>query len=90
MEAGRRYDLVIAELTVPGGMGGKEMVARLRAIDPTAVALVSSGYSRDAVVSDHRAYGFAGVLSKPYLLEELAATVHAALGDAGEARRDRA
>ena len=71
MEAGRPFDVVIMDLTVPGGMGGKETVGKLLEIDPAAKAVVSSGYSNDPVMSDYRRYGFRGVIAKPYRIREL-------------------
>jgi len=71
LDAGRRFDVVILDLTVPGAMGGKQAVKHLQQIDPQVKAIVSSGYANDTTVSDFRAFGFAGVLSKPYTLREL-------------------
>jgi CheY-like chemotaxis protein len=73
-EAGRPFDAVIMDLTVPGGMGGKEAIKRLREIDPEVKAIVSSGYSNDPVLSYFRDYGFDGIVAKPYDIHEL---VHA-------------
>ena len=70
-ETGRPYDLVIMDLTIPGGMGGKEAIAKIKRFDPQVKAIVSSGYSNDPVMSDHLRYGFVGVLPKPYTLKEL-------------------
>jgi DNA-binding NarL/FixJ family response regulator len=53
--------VVILDLTIPGGMGGKEAVQKLREIDPHEKAIVSSGYSTDSVVADFRRFGFDGV-----------------------------
>ena len=71
LDAGRRFDVVILDLTVPGAMGGKEAVQLLLQIDPGVKAVVSSGYASDTTVSDFRSFGFAGVLSKPYTLHDI-------------------
>ncbi|NWJ46177.1 MAG: response regulator [Chloroflexi bacterium] len=63
--------LVIIDLTIPGGMGGKETIARLREIDPAVTAIVSSGYSNDLVIATYRDYGFTGIIKKPFTLDEL-------------------
>lgn len=70
-ESGDPFDVVIMDLTVPGGMGGKEAVRRLREFDPRVRAVVSSGYSDDAMMSDYRSYGFCGIIVKPYSMDEL-------------------
>jgi len=72
LREGRRFDLVILDLTVPGGMGGKETIERLRELDPEVKAVVSSGYSDDPVLSDFARFGFQGVIAKPYRIEDLA------------------
>lgn len=69
--AGQPFDLVITDLTVPGGMGGKEAMDQLLAFDPKVKAIVSSGYSRDPVLGNYKAHGFCGILPKPYSLEQL-------------------
>ncbi|MDQ6622038.1 MAG: CHASE3 domain-containing protein [Verrucomicrobiota bacterium] len=76
LEAGDRFDLVILDLTLPGGMGGKEALKRLIEIDPTVTAIVSSGYAMDATMSRYQDYGFRGVIAKPYEAAELCRTVH--------------
>ncbi len=68
-----KYDLVLMDLTIAGGLGGKETIAELLKLDPKAKAVVSSGYSLDPVMMDYKAFGFSGALGKPYLLNELAA-----------------
>ena len=65
------FDLVILDLTVPGGMGGKECMKRLLEIDGEAIGLASSGYSEDPVLSSYRDFGFSGVLKKPYGVQAL-------------------
>jgi CheY-like chemotaxis protein len=65
------FEAVIMDLTVPGGMGGKEAVKRLRELEPNVKAIVSSGYSNDPVIADHKSYGFDGCVVKPFSVEEL-------------------
>ena len=69
---GQPFAAVILDLTIPGGMGGKETIRRLREIDPGVRAIVSSGYSNDAVIADFRAHGFMAMVAKPYRMEDLA------------------
>lgn len=71
-DAGTAFDLVIMDLTVPGGMGGKEAVTEILKIDPTACVLVSSGYADDPVMANFHEYGFCGGIAKPYTLNKLA------------------
>lgn len=78
-EAGKPFNLVIVDLTVPGGMGGKEAATRLFEFDPSAKIMVSSGYSNDPVMADFKKYGFCGVLSKPYNTNKLGIAVQQAL-----------
>ncbi|MBI2362432.1 MAG: response regulator, partial [Elusimicrobia bacterium] len=70
---------VVMDLTVPGGMGGKEAVRRLLAMDPAARVIVSSGYSNDRTLSDFAAHGFAASLPKPYTVAEVAQALAAVL-----------
>jgi CheY-like chemotaxis protein len=68
---GHPFNLVITDLTVPTGMGGKELMRRLRELDPQVKAVVSSGYSLDPVMANFKDYGFIGVIPKPYTMDEL-------------------
>ena len=79
-KGGRPFDLVIFDLTVPGGMGGKDALAELRKIDPAIRAVASSGYSSDPVMAHPTDYGFRSALPKPYDIPDLIRAV-------GEARR---
>jgi PAS domain S-box-containing protein len=76
LEAGERFDAVILDLTLPGGMGGKEALKRLIEIDPTVNAIVSSGYAMDSTMSRYQDFGFRGVIAKPYEAAELGKIVH--------------
>ncbi len=75
MEESRRFDGVIVDLTVPGGMGGEEAIGLLLEIDPRARVVVSSGYSDSPVMARHRSYGFIGVLPKPYDIDEVESVI---------------
>jgi len=68
---GDPYDIVILDLIVPGGMGGKETIQKLTEIDPSIKAVVSSGYSNDPIMAEFKRYGFKGVVAKPYRVTEL-------------------
>ena len=76
---GEAFDAVIMDLTVPGGMGGKEAVRELLRIDPHVKAIVSSGYSNDPITASYREYGFIEVLAKPYKMNDLGSIVEKVL-----------
>ncbi len=75
LEQGRPFDLVVMDLTIPGGMGGRETIAGLLKLDPDARVIVSSGYSDNAVLARYESYGFSGAISKPYSHKQLMETV---------------
>lgn len=83
MEDGEPFDAVMFDLTVPGGMGGKEAQKKLMEIDPAVKTIVSSGYSNDPVMSRFEEYGFKGVVAKPYNIEVLSKAIHGVLNDTG-------
>ena len=69
--AGSPFDMVILDLSVPNGLGGKETIELLRTVDPDVKAVVSSGYTNDPVVQDFSRYGFSERLTKPYNIQEM-------------------
>ncbi|UNC93031.1 hybrid sensor histidine kinase/response regulator [Candidatus Contubernalis alkaliaceticus] len=69
------FDAVIMDLTIPGGMGGKEAIKQLRKLNPAVKAIVSSGYSDDPVMANYKEYGFSACLRKPYQIKELSRTL---------------
>jgi PAS domain S-box-containing protein len=79
LKKGDAPDAVIMDLTIPGKMGGQEASTAIHALDPTAVLIVSSGYSNDPVLSDFRKYGFSDSLAKPFRVEDLAAALRRVL-----------
>jgi CheY-like chemotaxis protein len=68
---GVQFDLVIMDLTIPGFMGGKELISIIRENKMPVRAIVTSGYSNDPVMSDYKKYGFNSFLIKPFNLESL-------------------
>ena len=74
--AGQPFAAVILDYSIPGGMGGLETLARLRAIDPQVTALVSSGYANNPVMANWAYYGFSGVIAKPYTIAQLQEAMH--------------
>jgi len=81
-KTGEPYDAVLLDLTIPGGMGGKETMKLLLEIDPEAKGIVSSGYSSDPILSHYGEFGFCGVVLKPYAIGEISKTMHEVLSGA--------
>jgi len=84
LERGIPHDAVIMDLTIPGGMGGKEAATHLLQLDSNACLIASSGYSNDPVMSDYRSYGFRAAIAKPYAATEISRLLDAAF--AGDRR----
>jgi len=71
MDEGEQFDIVMLDITIPGGMGGKEAIKHLREINPNVKAIVASGYSKDPVMEKYQEYGFSGRILKPFGIKEL-------------------
>lgn len=69
------FNLAILDLTIKGGSGGKDIIKKIKQINPKIKTIVSSGYSNDKVISEYKKYGFDRVLRKPFLFEDLIKTV---------------
>jgi PAS domain S-box-containing protein len=80
LEDGNSFDVVIMDLTIPGGMGGKEAIKDILKIDPQARVIVSSGYANDQVMANYAEYGFQGIVAKPYTRSELLKVLSRVLG----------
>jgi PAS domain S-box-containing protein len=75
-EGGIPYNVIILDLTVLGGMGGKETMEKLMEIDPSVKAIASSGYSNNPVMTDYSSYGFRAAVNKPYTITKLSRILH--------------
>ncbi|WP_457565223.1 response regulator, partial [Caldithrix abyssi] len=75
------FDLVILDLTIPGGMGGKETIKALQKVDQNVKAIVSSGYSNDPVMANFASYGFKGMVIKPYRMSEMYEAIKSVLSN---------
>ncbi len=71
IKAGKPFNAVIMDLTIPGGIGGKDVIRELLKIDPEVKSLVSSGYSSDSIMANFGDFGFKGILQKPFKIEEI-------------------
>jgi PAS domain S-box-containing protein len=71
LSAGKRFDIVILDLTIRGGMGGEETFRELLTLDPEVKAVVSSGYADSATISEYESRGFSACLAKPYAVDAL-------------------
>ncbi|MHA1583932.1 MAG: hybrid sensor histidine kinase/response regulator [Promethearchaeota archaeon] len=73
---GNPYELVILDLTVKGGMGGKQAAEKIKELNPNVKIIASSGYATDNMIIEFEKYGFAGVLVKPYKIDKLKNTIN--------------
>jgi CheY-like chemotaxis protein len=72
---GNSFDLIILDLTVPGGMSGLEAIKEIKRIAPTLKAVVTTGYSQDPVTANYKDYGFHGFLIKPFSIDKISKVV---------------
>ena len=72
LRRGEHFQAVILDATIRGGMGGLATIERLRTLDPQVTAIICSGYSDQAALSQFFDYGFRGALPKPFTRRELA------------------
>jgi len=77
--SGQPFAAILMDLTIPGGMGGRDALQQLLIHDPNVRAIVSSGYCNDPVMANFRAHGFVGVVEKPYTVEDLGRVLHTVL-----------
>jgi CheY-like chemotaxis protein len=81
LDRGYRYDVVVMDLTVKGGMGGKEAMKRLLEVDPSARVIVASGYANDPIMANFREYGFVNVLRKPFNVNDFIRVIVEVMGE---------
>ncbi|MEJ2098933.1 MAG: response regulator [Desulfobacterales bacterium] len=84
LNSNKPFDAVILDLTVKGGMGGKETIQKLLKIDPQVIGILSSGYCNDPEITDYGRYGFSGVVTKPYTMGELGEKLNQAITTMGK------
>jgi PAS domain S-box-containing protein len=81
VEEKKPFDAVIMDLTIPGGMGGRETMKKLLEINRDVIGIVSSGYSNDPILANYSEYGFKGIVDKPYSMEKLGRVLHELLAN---------
>jgi CheY-like chemotaxis protein len=90
LDDSRPFDVVILDLTVRGGMGGREAIGRLIELDPTVAAIVVSGYSNDPVMARFTEFGFRACVAKPFRPDDLARAVDGVVKERRAAAGERA
>ena len=80
-EKGLQFQLIITDLTIPGGMGGEKVVKILKDVDPSLKAIATSGYALDPIMSNYAEYGFSGILQKPFDVETLSVALEKVLAE---------
>ncbi|MDH5541848.1 MAG: PAS domain S-box protein [Nitrospinota bacterium] len=83
LENGTRFKAIITDLTIPGGMGGEKVLKILKEADPEIKAIATSGYALDPIMSDYPKYGFAGILQKPFEMENLSVVLEKVTAENG-------
>lgn len=77
---GNRFHLGVFDMTIRGGMGGRETLQRILQLEPPFRAIVASGYSSDGVVANFKEFGFRAALPKPFSISDLQHAVLTVLG----------
>jgi PAS domain S-box-containing protein len=77
MAESQPYQMVFLDLTVQGGMGGRETLQHLHDIDPTVRAIAVTGYTDDPLLTTFAANGFVGAITKPYTVDDLSRVLQA-------------
>ena len=65
------FDVALLDLTIPGGMGGREVFEYLRDIDPDIRGILLSGYARNPIMASFREYGFSSTIVKPFQVDDI-------------------
>jgi PAS domain S-box-containing protein len=78
-DSDQTYKFVILDITIPGDHGGLYVLEKIREIDPSSIAIVSSGYSNDPIMADFNSYGFNGIIVKPYTIEMVKEAIESVL-----------
>ena len=77
----RIVDIIIMDITIPGGMGGKDAVQQILKINPEAKVIVASGYANDPLMANYKEYGFKASIAKPFRMSELNKLINQVLSE---------